>query len=244
MKLKKIAILLLALLMALSSSALAKVTIETSLDKLAEANGSSAVEGQNGAVDGIIHFDYNGKDYTYYHINDGANGYFLPVEYMKEALDAAYDLSTPSEEVTGYWAALEEAMNAFLNRNSDGNDDSVETDTSGVFDNAGGDAAPADTSDNADDNDTYSPYDDEAERASQVDDDVDYTPSGSGSASSSGSSSGGSSSGSGSSGSSGSGSRTSTPELGDESLPLPSLVAFAALAFAGVLYARRKSHQN
>ena len=242
MKLKKIAILLLAMLLALSSSAFAKVTIETSLDKLAEANGSSAVEGQNGAVDGIIHFDYNGKDYTYYHINDGANGYFLPVEYMKEALDAAYDLSTPSEEVTGYWAALEEAMNAFLNRNSTGEDESVETDTSGIFDDNG---------DEADDGTTYSPYDDEAEQASRADDDDDYATtssggSGSGSSGSSGGSSSGSSGGSGSSsGSSGSGSgKTTTPELGDQSLPLPSLVAFAALALAGALYARRKSHQN
>ncbi len=141
MKLKKIAILMLALLLALSSSAFAKVTIETSLDKLAEANGSEAVEGQNGAVDGIIHFDYNGKAYTYYHINDGANGYFLPVVYMKEALDAAYDLSTPSAAVTGYWAALEEAMNAFLNRDGAGDDTSVDTDTSGYFTGASDDGA-------------------------------------------------------------------------------------------------------
>ena len=148
MKLKKIAIWMLALLLALSSCALAQVSIETSLDKLAEANGSEAVEGQNGAVDGIIHFDYNGKTYTYYHINDGANGYFLPVVYMKEALDAAYDLSTPSAAVTGYWAALEEAMNTFLNRNSSGDDSSVETDTSGYF---------ADTSDDGATDTAYAP---------------------------------------------------------------------------------------
>ena len=98
-----------------------------------EANGSAEVEGQNGAVDGIIHFDYNGKNYTYYHINDGATGYFLPVEYMAEALDAAYDLSSPSAEVTGYWAALEDAMNAFLNRNSTGTDEGTSVDTSGYF---------------------------------------------------------------------------------------------------------------
>lgn len=202
MKLKKIAILMLALLLALSSSALAKVTIETSLDKLAEANGSEAVEGQNGAVDGIIHFDYNGKAYTYYHINDGANGYFLPVVYMEEALNAAYDLSTPSDSVTGYWAALEDAMNAFLNRNSTEENDSVDTDTSGFF---------TDASDDADETGSYAPV-----------------SGNSGSYSTTGSSSS---------------KKTATPELGDESLPLPALLALAALTMAGALYARKRSHE-
>ena len=221
MKLKKIAIMLLALVFIFSTSAMAKVTIETGAAKLAEANSSDAVDGQNGAVDGIINFDYNGKSYTYYHINDGANGYFLPVVYMQEALDAAYDLATPSETVTGYWTALEDAMNAFLNRDgelegtentgtpADGGDGPIAEDLGGAeVTSSGGDNSFVY-------GDTSYLFDD--------DDEEDATGVGTASQSSS--------------------KKNRTPELGDHSIPLPVLMAFAAMAMAGVLMARRKGQE-
>ena len=245
MKLKKFAILLLALLtaMVLTSGALAATRIDTDAASLKKANESEAASGQSGTVDGIISFDYNGKTYTYYHMNDGGSGYFLPVTYMQEALDAAFSLETPSEAVQGYQKALESAMSAFLGGGT-------------TSENAA--AASTDSAPSSMDTPLDIPITSSTDSAA--------TAASTGSASSAGSYGSGSSTGSAqtasgsatdnskddpygafadgessSSSSSKSSSSGSTPELGDESTPLTVLALIAVLAAAGMLYARKRS---
>ena len=216
MKLKKIAIMMLTLLVfaALVGSALAATRIDTDEASLAAANASEAAAGQSGTVDGVINFDYNGKTYVYYHMNDGGSGYFLPVTYMQEALDAAFSLSTPSENVQGYQKALEAAMSQFLGSNAATQSEPAPATAS---DAVSSDALFADegstfTSTAATSNGGY--YDDSK--------DDPY-----GALTNSGKKKSG-----------------STPELGDESLPIYALAAIAALSLAGMAYARKRGMEG
>ena len=225
MKFRKFAILLLALLSltALMGSAFAGTKIDTDAASLEAANQSEAAAGQSGTVDGVISFDYNGKTYVYYHMNDGGSGYFLPVTYMQEALDAAFSLETPSEAVQGYQRALESAMNTFLGNTASANDTQTASTpaateqpavaddpfASAVSPSTGTSSTPVSTSNSS-------------SSANYVEDKDDpYGALSNGGKSSS--------------------KKNSTPELGDESAPLYVLLAVAAVSMAGMLYARKRS---
>lgn len=222
MKLKKFAILLLALLVmaAFAGSALAGTRIDTDAASLEAANKSEAASGQSGTVDGVISFDYNGKTYVYYHMNDGGSGYFLPVTYMQEALDAAFSLDTPSEAVQGYQKALESAMSAFLGKSPTDTSVPETTDTS-----ASSGVAPGDNPNEVWGNGSSSGSSSTSGSGSDYAEDKDDPY---GALKNSGSNKSNKKSG-------------STPELGDESAPLYVLIAVAALSMAGMLYARKRS---
>lgn len=239
MKLKKFAILLLALLTltVFTSGALAGTRIDTDAASLQTANASEAAAGQSGTVDGIISFDYNGKTYTYYHMNDGGSGYFLPVVYMQEALDAAFSLDTPSEAVQGYQRALESAMSAFLGGGTATDTpadttQSTASDLNSVLGNSGSSSSSSSTASAAASSTSGSSSSSSSSTrtasGSAVDNSKDdpygaLTDSSSTSSSNASASSG------------------STPELGDESTPITVLAMIALLAAAGMFYARRRS---